>query len=88
LAAITTIAENLVSRLDFPYQRRGPTTRRYATARHEDIDAALMFDPGRYIKSESAILVEQELGHAPLVRRAIDIQLGNAVCPHIPARQE
>ena len=47
-----------------------------------------MFDPGRYIGSESAILVEQELGHAPRVRRAIDIQLGNAVCPHIPARQE
>jgi len=82
------VALNLVAWRHLADRRRGPAARRHATARNEDIDAALMLDPRRDVGSEGAVLVEQELGHAPRVRRAVDIELRNAVGAHVPARQE
>ena len=68
--------------------RRRTPARQRAASRLELILAALVLDPRANVRTVDAVDAEQLLGHAGDRRRAVDLEIGDAIRALVPALQD
>ena len=73
------------ARVNLGDARRRPLARQLAAARLEHVEAAAMLDARADVGTVDAVRAEQLLGHARDRRRAVDLQIGNAIGALVPS---
>ena len=74
--------------VDLGHLRRRTPARQRAASRLELILAALVLDPGANVRAIDAVGAEQLFGHAGDRRRAVDVEIGDAIGALVPALQD
>ena len=85
---LPSVAADHRTGMDLSDLRRRTPARQLAASRLELILAALVFDPRANVRAIDAVDAEQLFGHAGDRRRAVDIEIGDAIRALIPALQD